>query len=209
MPADAKAAVISPSIVGDRFVQLTPAYTGGDVLEDNARLGEDRTATPLELDEIFSSINDLNIALGPEGANKPTTAASALTRLLDSTARNFGGQGVEFNKTLKNLGALTKTLADNKDELFGTLAQARGVHQDAGRRTTTPSASSTTRLAGGRRPARRRAPGTRCRAEEPEHRDGAGSRLREGEPGLADPNIAGLTGSPRSWSSGGTRWTRR
>ena len=124
VPADAKAAVISPSIVGDRFVQLTPGYTGGDVLADDARLGMDRTATPLELDEIFGSINDLNIALGPDGANKAdSSGVGPLTRLLDSTARNFGGQGVEFNKTLKNFGALTKTLADNKDELFGTLAQ--------------------------------------------------------------------------------------
>ena len=30
---------------------------------------------------------------------------------------------MEFNKTLKNFGAFTKTLADNKDELFGTLTQ--------------------------------------------------------------------------------------
>jgi phospholipid/cholesterol/gamma-HCH transport system substrate-binding protein len=124
VPADAKAAVISPSIVGDRFVQLTPAYTKGDVLENNAKLGLDRTATPLELDEIFGSLNDLNIALGPDGANKADPGGvGPLTRLLDSTARNFGGQGVQFNKTLKDLGAFTETLADNKDELFGTLAQ--------------------------------------------------------------------------------------
>jgi phospholipid/cholesterol/gamma-HCH transport system substrate-binding protein len=124
VPADAKAAVISPSIVGDRFIQLTPAYSGGEQLENNATLGEDRTATPLELDEIFGSINELTKALGPEGANKPVeNGVGPLTRLLDSTARNFGGQGAEFNTTLKNLGALTKTLADNKDELFGTLAQ--------------------------------------------------------------------------------------
>ena len=124
VPADAKAAVISPSIVGDRFIQLTPAYSGGEQLKNNATLGEDRTATPLELDEIFGSINELTKALGPDGANKPVeNGVGPLTRLLDSTARNFGGQGAQFNTTLKNLGALTKTLADNKDELFGTLAQ--------------------------------------------------------------------------------------
>ncbi len=124
VPKDAKAAVISPSIVGDRFVQLTPAYTGGEVMPDNAKLGVDRTATPLELDEIFGSINDLNIALGPEGANQPESGGiGPLTRLLDTTARNFGGQGVQFNKTLKNFSALSKTLSDNKDELFSTLAQ--------------------------------------------------------------------------------------
>lgn len=124
VPADAKAAVISPSIVGDRFIQLTPVYTGGQVLADNARLGLDRTATPLELDQIFGSITDLTDALGPEGANKPDASGTgALTRLLDSTARNFGGQGVEFNQTLHNLSQFTKTLADNKDELFGTVSE--------------------------------------------------------------------------------------
>jgi virulence factor Mce-like protein len=131
VPADAKAAVISPSIVGDRFVQLTPAYTKGQVLADNAKFGMDRTATPLELDEIFGSINQLDIALGPKGANKAPGGGGVgpLTRLLDSTARNFGGQGVQFNRTLKNLGALTKTLADNKNEFFGTLAQVEDFTQ--------------------------------------------------------------------------------
>jgi virulence factor Mce-like protein len=124
VPADAKAAVISPSIVGDRFIQLTPVYTKGAVLQDNARLGLDRTATPLELDEIFGSITDLTTALGPEGANKPDASGTgALTRLLDSTAKNFGGQGVQFNQTLHNLAQFTKTLADNKDQLFGTVSE--------------------------------------------------------------------------------------
>jgi phospholipid/cholesterol/gamma-HCH transport system substrate-binding protein len=124
VPATAKAAVISPSIVGDRFIQLTPVYTGGKVMADNVRLGQDRTATPLELDEIFGSINELTKALGPDGANKPDSSGTgALTRLLDSTARNFGGQGVQFNQTLHNLSLLTKTLADNKDELFGTVSE--------------------------------------------------------------------------------------
>jgi phospholipid/cholesterol/gamma-HCH transport system substrate-binding protein len=124
VPADAKAAVISPSIVGDRFIQLTPVYTGGKVLAEDAHLGLDRTATPLELDQIFGSITDLTTALGPEGANKPDASGTgALTRLLDSTARNFGGQGVQFNQTLHNLSELTKTLADNKDELFGTVSE--------------------------------------------------------------------------------------
>ena len=93
-------------------------------MASSATLGVDKTATPLELDEIFRSLNDLNIALGPDGANKADAGGvGPLTRLLDSTARNFGGQGVQFNKTLKDLGAFTKTLSDNKDELFGTLSQ--------------------------------------------------------------------------------------
>lgn len=119
VPADAKAVIVSPAIVGDRFVQLTPVYTGGEVLPDGAELTVDSTATPLELDEIYQSIDDLVVALGPDGANQQ----GALTNLLDSTARNYAGQGKKFNRTIKNLGRFTGTLANNKEELFGTVRE--------------------------------------------------------------------------------------
>ena len=186
VPADAKAAVISPSIVGDRFVQLTPAYTEGAALADNAKLGVDRTATPLELDEIFGSLNDLNIALGPDGANKADAGGvGPLTRLLDSTARNFGGQGVQFNKTLKNLGALHQDAGRQQGRAVRHARAGRGLHQHPGQERR--HRAQVQRLAGRRRrPARRRAPGARRGAEEPEHRHDAGAQLREGEPRLAD-----------------------
>jgi phospholipid/cholesterol/gamma-HCH transport system substrate-binding protein len=117
LPADAKAVIVSPAIVGDRFVQLTPVYEpGDDVLESGAELSGKDTAVPLELDEIYQSIDDLTVALGPEGAN----SKGALTNLLDSTAKNFAGQGDQFHQTIENLGKFTGTLEDNKEELFGT-----------------------------------------------------------------------------------------
>jgi phospholipid/cholesterol/gamma-HCH transport system substrate-binding protein len=119
VPDDAKAVIISPSVVGDRFVQLTPAYTGGPTLPDGADLGMNRTAEPAELDEIYSSLNDLNVALGPKGANKN----GSLSRLLDATARNFDGQGKQFHQTIKDLGKFTGTLDNNKEELFASLEQ--------------------------------------------------------------------------------------
>ena len=122
VPANAKAVIISPSIVGDRFVQLTPAYSGGRVLADGATLDQDRTAVPLELDQIYSSLDDLTVALGPNGANQK----GALTDLLDTTARNFGGQGKKFHRTIENFGKLSGTLADNKDQLFGSVRELEG-----------------------------------------------------------------------------------
>ena len=122
IPADAKAVIISPSIVGDRFVQLTPAYAGGPVLSDGATLRQDRTAVPLELDQIYSSLDDLTTALGPNGANQK----GALTDLLDTTAANFGGQGAKFHQTIKSFGKLSDTLADNKDNLFGSVRELEG-----------------------------------------------------------------------------------
>ena len=52
VPADAKALVIAPNLVSARFVQLAPAYTGGPVLADGAEIGLDRTAVPVEWDEV-------------------------------------------------------------------------------------------------------------------------------------------------------------
>jgi phospholipid/cholesterol/gamma-HCH transport system substrate-binding protein len=122
IPDDAKAVIISPSIVGDRFVQLTPAYSGGRVLADGATLDQDHTAVPLELDQIYSSLDDLTVALGPNGANEK----GALTDLLDTTAANFGGQGARFHRTIEDFGKLSGTLADNKDQLFGSVRQLEG-----------------------------------------------------------------------------------
>jgi phospholipid/cholesterol/gamma-HCH transport system substrate-binding protein len=119
VPADAKAVIISPAIVGDRFIQLAPVYNGGKVMADNATLTTKSTGMPLELDQIYQSIDDLTVALGPRGANKQ----GALTNLLDSTAKNFAGQGDQFHETIKNLSKLTSTLDDNKSELFGTARQ--------------------------------------------------------------------------------------
>lgn len=120
IPADAKAAIVAPSIVGDRFVQLTPVFReGDDVMADNTELEVAQTAVPIELDQIYESLDTLNVALGPRGAN----ANGALSDLLAVTADNFAGQGANFNATIKNFARLTDTLANNKEELFGSTEQ--------------------------------------------------------------------------------------
>ncbi len=52
LPADAKALIISPNLVSSRFIQLAPAYTGGPAMADGAGIGLDRTAVPVEWDEV-------------------------------------------------------------------------------------------------------------------------------------------------------------
>ncbi len=117
VPADAKAVVVAPSVVSDRYVQLTPVYDGGPALADDARIGLEQTAVPVELDRIFSSLNDLNVALGPEGANKN----GALSRLLAVGADNLEGEGKNINRTVGDFSTAISTLADGKEDLFGTV----------------------------------------------------------------------------------------
>src|SRR5262249_43374148 len=105
VPADAKAVIISPAIVGDRYVQLAPAYDGGPVIPDGAHLDTAQT--------------DLSVALGPKGAN----ANGALSRLINASAANLDGNGKMINQTLHDLSLLSGTLSNNKDELFGAVSQ--------------------------------------------------------------------------------------
>ncbi|MFI5426504.1 MlaD family protein [Aeromicrobium sp. UC242_57] len=67
LPDDVKAVVVSPSIVGDRFIQLSPAYNGGPTLADNSVLSVDRSAVPIELDAVYQSLDDLSGCAGAQG----------------------------------------------------------------------------------------------------------------------------------------------
>jgi phospholipid/cholesterol/gamma-HCH transport system substrate-binding protein len=119
LPADAQAVLIPPSVVSDRYIQLTPAYTGGPTLPDNTVLDTDRTQVPLEFDEIFRNLDQLNRALGPQGANKN----GALSRLIDVSAKNLSGNGDVLNGALKQFSAAVSTLAGSRGDLFATVRQ--------------------------------------------------------------------------------------
>jgi phospholipid/cholesterol/gamma-HCH transport system substrate-binding protein len=117
VPAGAKAAVVAPAVVSDRYVQLLPAYTGGPTLADGATIPRERTATPVELDRVFSALDDLSVALGPTGAN----SGGALTRLLQTSAANLRGQGAAVHSTVTDLSQAMSTLDSGRQDLFATI----------------------------------------------------------------------------------------
>ncbi|HEU5456647.1 MAG TPA: MCE family protein [Nocardioides sp.] len=119
LPADAKAAVITPTLVADRFVQLTPAYTGGPVMQDGADIPLPDSGVPVELDRIYSSLRDLSEALGPNGVNKDGT----LDHLLRAGARNLEGEGRLGNQMIRNLSAASATFGRGSGDLFGTVTE--------------------------------------------------------------------------------------
>jgi len=115
--ADAHAVQITPSVVADRYVQLTPAYTGGDTMSDGAVIERDHTATPVEVDELYKSIDDLSRALGPEGAN----ADGALTEFVRVGAENLEGNGAALGNSIQDLSAAARTLNESRGDLFTTI----------------------------------------------------------------------------------------
>jgi phospholipid/cholesterol/gamma-HCH transport system substrate-binding protein len=118
VPAGAMAVIVPPSVVSDRYVQLTPAYSGGPTLADGADLPLDRTAVPLELDDVYRALDQFNQALGPKGAN----ANGALSDLVHTGASNLDGNGATLGGTVNGLSQVLSTLDSGRDDLFGTVA---------------------------------------------------------------------------------------
>jgi len=152
VPANARAAVVAPSLVSDRYVQLLPAYTSGPVLSSGSSIPLDRTAVPVELDRISQSLDDLMVALGPEGANRN----GALSRLLDTGARNLQGQGIAIHDTNHDLSLTLQTLAGGRSDLFSTVKNLQSftstlaVNDSQVRRLNGDLASVSDQLAGER-----------------------------------------------------------
>ncbi|WP_213573717.1 MCE family protein [Rhodococcus sp. USK13] len=117
IPADAKAIIVAPSLVSGRFVQLTPVYAGGPTMQDGADIPVQRTAVPVEWDEIKSELNKLSEALGPQGADPQ----GSLGTFIDTAANNLDGNGESLRNTLRELSETMRTLSDGRTDLFSTI----------------------------------------------------------------------------------------
>ncbi|MGW5439813.1 MCE family protein [Nocardia asteroides] len=117
LPADARAVIIAPSLVSARFVQIAPGYSGGPKLADGAQIPLERTAVPVEWDEIKAELTKLSTALGPVGDDKQ----GSFGRFVDTAAENLDGNGQKFRDTLRELSATMTTLSDGRTDLFGTI----------------------------------------------------------------------------------------
>ena len=117
IPADAKAVIIAPSLVAARFVQLTRVYTGGESMADGAEIPLDRTAVPVEWDEIKTELTKLSDALGPQGA----ADQGSLGNFIDTVGDNLDGNGDALRSTLRELSDTMKTLSDGRTDLFATI----------------------------------------------------------------------------------------
>ncbi|MFJ9036059.1 MCE family protein [Streptomyces sp. NPDC102406] len=136
VPAGARAVAVAPSVVADRYVQLTPAYTAGPALRDGATLPASRNRTPVEIDQLYDSVTELSKALGPGGAN----AEGALSGLLDTGAKNLKGNGTAMGDSIEQFGKAARTLNGSSDDLFTTLSRLQSFttmlkEKDSGVRT--------------------------------------------------------------------------
>jgi phospholipid/cholesterol/gamma-HCH transport system substrate-binding protein len=96
-------------------------YRGGPSVPDGAHIPESRTSGPAELDDIYSALNKLSVALGPSGANSGGKSHGALSTLLDVAAANLRGNGTALGNSIGHLAQAARTLAAGRGDLFGTV----------------------------------------------------------------------------------------
>jgi phospholipid/cholesterol/gamma-HCH transport system substrate-binding protein len=117
VPANATASILNPSLVASRNIQLSPPYTGGPVMEDNAVIPIDRTQVPVEYDELRDSINRILTELGPT-KDQPK---GPFGDIIESAANGFAGKGEQLNKTLKGLSEALYTLNEGRGDFFSVI----------------------------------------------------------------------------------------
>jgi phospholipid/cholesterol/gamma-HCH transport system substrate-binding protein len=117
VPADADAVVVSASVVSDRYIQLTPPYTSGPQMASGAVIPVRRTLVPVEVDEIYSTLEKLAYDLGPNGVNKN----GALSDVINVGADNLAGNGADYNQMINELGQATRTLSGSRGNFFATV----------------------------------------------------------------------------------------
>ena len=115
VPADAKAVIVAQNLVAARYVQLTPAYRsgGGPTMADGAVIPSDRTAVPVEWDEVKTQLMRLATDLGPQTAGSGTS----ISRFVDSAANAMDDNGVKLRETLAQLSGAARVFAEGSGNI--------------------------------------------------------------------------------------------
>ena len=121
IPKNVKALITPQSLIGERYVQLSPAWKQGDEKAANGMEIHD-TIVPVEPDEALAELKKFLDSLDPNG----------LGRLINNAADDLQGQGATLNHALDQVSQLVSTFAakdqqladivDNFDRFTATLA---------------------------------------------------------------------------------------
>jgi phospholipid/cholesterol/gamma-HCH transport system substrate-binding protein len=120
IPADAKAVIVAQNLVSARYVALTPAYrVSGPTMPDGAVIpvvdskGVQRTAVPVEWDEVKTQLTRLATDLGPKDGASDTSVG----RFIDSAANSLQDNGEKLRQTLAQLSGVGRILANGSGNI--------------------------------------------------------------------------------------------
>jgi phospholipid/cholesterol/gamma-HCH transport system substrate-binding protein len=114
VPANATASILNPSLVASRTIQLSPPYTGGPVMHNDAVIPIERTQVPVEWDQLRESLNGILRQLGPT-KQQPR---GPFGELLESASDSLADKGSQINQTLSGLSDALTALNEGRSDFF-------------------------------------------------------------------------------------------
>ncbi|HEX7827805.1 MAG TPA: MCE family protein [Mycobacterium sp.] len=117
VPADVEAAILSPSLVSARAMQLVPAYSSGPKLAPGTTIPIDRTAVPVEWDDLRQQLEKLTDSLQPSAPG----GVSPVGEFINSAANNLRGEGDTARDTVIKLSQAVSALGDHSTDIFSTV----------------------------------------------------------------------------------------
>lgn len=107
IPEDATAQIVPQSLIGERYIQISPAFRDGMTpIEDGAEI--ENTIIPVEPDEALAALKDFLDSLDPDG----------LGNLVGNLEEDLRGNGATLNHALGSLSELVSTFAEKDDALL-------------------------------------------------------------------------------------------
>jgi virulence factor Mce-like protein len=106
VPEDVEALIAPQSLIGERYIQLSPAWREG---QEKAPDGMEvsKTVIPVEPDEALAELKKFLDSLNPEG----------LGRLVDNLSTDLQGQGPTLNHALDQISQVVGTFAEKDQQL--------------------------------------------------------------------------------------------
>lgn len=117
LPRDVNAMIVPQSLIGERYVQLFPAWKQGEArLRPGAVIPEARTSIPVEPDEALAALKKFLDTLDP----------TATGEVVKNLAADLQGTGEDLNRALDSLASLTSTVASKDREITHIIDQFDG-----------------------------------------------------------------------------------
>lgn len=116
IPATAGAVVVARSVATDRYVEITPVYSSGPEMPDGGTIEARRTRTPVDFDQVLSSLNSLATGLSGDASSK-----EAVARFLKMQSAALDGKGPMINKAIHEIAGATNAVSGQRQNITGTL----------------------------------------------------------------------------------------
>ncbi|MEW2479203.1 MCE family protein [Mycolicibacterium fortuitum] len=121
VPADASAIIVAPNLLSARTIELGPIYTTGPKLTDYTTIPAERTAVPVEWDEVKDELTQLAAQLGPQDG----ALQGPLSEAINQAADTFNGNGPSFRAAIRELSQTAGRLGDSRFDIAGTVKNLR------------------------------------------------------------------------------------